>query len=236
MYIFLFLLNIYSSLIISQSTFLKQTTYNSNNDNLIYFILSNENYLQSCFFIFFKLMLITGFFLYVFKYSLKIQKIENFKYEFLLKLTEEMISKKINLGHKYLNFKFAIVMSITYLLIFIKPDNYNVSLFIMFSMLLGIYLYKTRNKIDYNKKALNIILKELNKVAKKENAYGQEYLSMPIGMIPKRTLETLASDKFIFETSGLTKTKFNELKYFSKIKLVLEENQKPTKEFKIFKN
>lgn len=235
MYIFLFLLNILTSLKISEYTFLKKTPFNSNVDNLIYFILSNENYLKSSFFIFLKLMVVTVFMYYLFMFVLKNKKIEKLKYDNLLKLTEEMISKKINLGYKYLNIKFSLVISITYFLIYIKPDNYNVSLFLMFAMLLGIYLFLTRKKIDYDKKALNIILHELNKVGKKENIYGQEYLSMPIATIPKRTLEFLASDKFSLKTSGIPKKSFNELKYYAKIKLVFENNQKPTKEFKIFK-
>lgn len=188
------------------------------------------------FFIFIKLMLVTIFMYYLFIFVLKNKKIENFKYETLLKLTEEMISKKINLGYKYLNIKFSFVISITYFLIYIKPENYNVSLFLMFGMLLGIYLYLTRKKIDYNKKALNIILHELNKVGNKENSYGEEYINMPIGILPKRNLDFFASDKFTFESSGLSKSKFNELKYYSKIKLVFENNQKPTKEYKIFKD
>lgn len=236
MYIFLFLLNILTSLKISEYTFLKKTPFNQNTDNIIYFILSNEMYFKNMFFIFIKLMLVTIFMYYLFIFVLKNKKIENFKYETLLKLTEEMISKKINLGYKYLNIKFSFVISITYFLIYIKPENYNVSLFIMFGMLLGIYLYLTRKKIDYNKKALNIILNELNKVGNKENSYGEEYINMPIGILPKRNLDFFASDKFTFESSGLSKSKFNELKYYSKIKLVFENNQKPTKEYKIFKD
>lgn len=235
MYIFLFLLNIFTSLKISEYTFLKKTPFNQNTDNIIYFILSNEDHLKSSFFIFIKLMAITFFMHYLFMFILKNKKIENLKYANLLKLTEEMISKKINLGYKYLNIKFSLVISITYFLIYIKPENYNVSLFIMFAMLLGIYLLLTRKKIDYEKKALNIILHELNKVGKKENIYGQEYLNMPIAIIPKRNLDFFASDKFSFETAGIPKQKFNELKYYAKIKLVFENNQKPTKEFKIFK-
>ncbi len=234
MYVFLLFLNLFYTFIICSTVFSKTSAFKPD-DNVIIFALSHETAFNFAAFLFLKLFIITSVYYFIFKFSLKEKKTNDFKYSNLLNLTELMTSKKIDLSFKYTNHCFLAVIAFIYALILFKPDNYVVSLSLMLGALIGIYLYVTKHNVDYNEKALKIILKELNKVSKKENAYGQEYLSMPIGIIPKKTLEFFASEKFTYELSGVTRKQFNELKHYALIKLVLENNQKPSQEFKIFK-
>lgn len=163
---------------------------------------------------------------------------ENFKYKNILELTEKMVGYQFDFGYRYIRSTFLMILLILHTLVFLKPEHIDLAISIYLFFMIGFYfgyIRITKNE-DLNEKALNIILKHINKIGEKCNYQGEEFIGIPYNSLPEKYLKFLNSERFTLESSGLDQKRYTELKNYAAIRLITLNTAAGEKKYKIFKD